>query len=72
MQTIRSTEQSVIEKLYYVNQNYIVQDSFEHKGIILKVRNGGGSIEEMNRILEICGMKIISKEKNKCYRLEVN
>ena len=72
MQNLRSDKQSTINKLYYVNQNYIVQDSFEYKGLVLIKRNGGGSIDEMNRVLEICGMKIISKESDKCFKLEVN
>ena len=73
MQEIRSNEQSidVKEKLYYVSQNYIVQDNFTLKSPTLIKRNGGGSQYEIDTVLKICGMKIISQESEHCFKLEV-
>ena len=73
MQEIRSNEQSinVKEKLYYVSQNYIVQDNPMLKSPTLIKRNGGGSQDEINNVLRICGMRIISQEDEHCFKLEV-
>jgi hypothetical protein len=68
MQEARSNEQSSL-KLYYVSKDYIVQDGTI--GPILYKRNGGGSPEQVEIILKMCGMRIKSKESEHKYNLEV-
>jgi hypothetical protein len=71
MQEARSNEQGTLEnRLYYVSNNYIVQEDKFLKCPILVKRNGGGSDHEMNTVLKICGMKIKEKESSKRFILE--
>jgi hypothetical protein len=71
MQEARSTKQSVnVSKLYYVSKDYIVQDAMS--GTVLIHRNGGGTKDEVDRILKMCNMRIIKKINDKQYLLEAN
>ncbi len=71
MQEVRSTEQSLnVNKLYYVSKDYIVQDAIP--GTVLVHRNGGGTEDEILRILKMCKMRIVKKITDKQYLLEAN
>ena len=65
MQEARSNQQSVIkEKIYYVSEDYIIQDSAIFNSPVLISRNGGGSPEKIRKALNMCNMEIKERKDN--------